>query len=375
MEVMQIQTVVVGAGVVGLACAAALAQSGREVILLEQASAFGHGVSSRNSEVIHAGIYYPPDSLKAELCVAGRDALYAYCERKQVKYQRIAKLIVATQPEDMAALEQLYQRGVANGVEDLHWLSAEEAQAAQPGLQCLGALASPSTGIIDSHGLMLSLLGDLEEAGGMLALGAPLLSVIANDAGFELEVGGEESMRLQSQEFINCAGLYSVDVAQSIQGLAAEHIPETVLAKGSYFRLQGKAPFTQLIYPAPVTGGLGVHLTIDLGGQVRFGPDVEFLYSNLPAEIDYTVSPERAESFYAEVRRYWPELPDNSLLPDYSGVRPKVAHNGVINSDFEISTAQQHGITGLVNLFGIESPGLTASLALAERVTQLLDRA
>lgn len=375
MEVMPIQTVVVGAGVVGLACAASLAQSGRGVILLEQAEAFGHGVSARNSEVIHAGIYYPPGSLKAELCVAGRDALYAYCEHKQVKHQRIGKLIVATQPEDMAALEQLYQRGVANGVEDLHWLSAEEAQAAQPGLQCLGALASPSTGIIDSHGLMLSLLGDLEEAGGMLALGAPLLSVDVNDAGFELEVGGEEPMRLQAEELINCAGLYSVDVAQSIQGLAAAHIPETVLAKGSYFRLQGKSPFTQLIYPAPVTGGLGVHLTIDLGGQVRFGPDVEFLGSNVPDDIDYTVNPERAASFYAQVRRYWPALPDNSLLPDYSGVRPKVAYNGTIHSDFDISTAQQHGIKGLVNLFGIESPGLTASLALAKRVTQLLGRA
>jgi L-2-hydroxyglutarate oxidase LhgO len=275
----------------------------------------------------------------------------------------------------MAALEQLYQRGVANGVEDLHWLSVEEAQAAQPGLQCLGALASPSTGIIDSHGLMLSLLGDLEEAGGMLALGAPLLSVDVNDAGFELEVGGEEPMRLQAEELINCAGLYSVDVAQSIQGLAAAHIPETVLAKGSYFRLQGKSPFTQLIYPAPVTGGLGVHLTIDLGGQVRFGPDVEFLGSNAPDDIDYTVNPERAASFYAQVRRYWPALPDNSLLPDYSGVRPKVAYNGTIHSDFYISTAQQHGIKGLVNLFGIESPGLTASLALAKRVTQLLGRA
>jgi L-2-hydroxyglutarate oxidase LhgO len=373
----RVECVVVGAGVVGLAIARRLAQSGREVILLEAADAIGTGTSSRNSEVIHAGIYYPTGSLRARLCVAGRDALYEYCRAHGVEHRRVGKLIVASDDSQLPKLEAIRAQAFANGVTDLRPIDAAAAKDLEPNLRVAGALVSPSTGIIDSHGLMLALLGDAEDAGAMLALLSPLERSHRAPDGFVLEVGGAEPMRLGCATLVNAAGLGAWAVAAGLEGFPADRIPPRVLAKGSYYALgQGRSPFSRLVYPVPVDGGLGVHLTLDLAGQARFGPDVEWLGdpATTPSGggVDYAVDPARAESFYDSVRAYWPGLPDGALVPAYSGVRPKLSGPGQPQRDFLLQGPESHGIPGLVNLFGIESPGLTSCLAIADAVVGLV---
>ena len=352
---------VIGAGVVGLAIVRALTLAGRSVVVVEARAAFGEETSSRNSEVIHSGIYYPTGSLKARLCVRGRAMLYAYCEAHGVAHRRCGKLIVAADASELAALEALARKGAANGVEDLAMLSGAEATALEPALACVGALYAPSTGILDSHGYMLALMGDAE--GAAFAYRAPFLSAQVGPEGFVAEIGGAEPMRLAVGGLVNAAGLAASRVARAIHGLDPRFIPETLYAKGNYFALAGRAPFRRLIYPAPQTHGLGVHLTFDLGGQARFGPDVEWV-----ERLDYDVEAARAQGFAAAIRRYWPGLPDDALTPAYAGIRPKISGPAEPAADFRIDGPERHGVAGLVNLFGIESPGLTASLAIAEEV-------
>ncbi|MGB0507261.1 MAG: NAD(P)/FAD-dependent oxidoreductase [Pikeienuella sp.] len=354
----QIETVVIGAGVIGLAVARALALTGREVLILEAEDQFGSVTSARNSEVIHAGIYYAKDSLKAQLCVAGKVQLYAYCASRKIGHRNCGKLVVATSDEDLAQLEAIAAKARANGVDDVAVLSTAEAQAMEPALQCLGALWSPSTGIVDTHGLMLSLLGEAEEAGAMLALNAPVDAVSVQD-GFLVEVGGPTPMKLAAKEVINAAGLNAPDLAKAF--LPEAHVPQSWMARGCYFKLMGRAPFDRLIYPVPAPGGLGVHLTLDHGGQVRFGPDVEWI-----DEVDYTVDPKRGDAFYAEVRKYWPDLPDGALSADYAGIRPKLSPPGAAAADFVFSGPADHGVPGYLGLYGFESPGLTSCLAIAD---------
>ena len=361
----RVECVVIGAGVVGLALARKLARSGREVVVLESENRIGTGISSRNSEVIHAGIYYPKDSLKARLCVAGNRALYAYCTEHQVAHRRCGKLIVATDAPQVEALRQLQARAAANGVADFQWLEAGEALCLEPSLHCTAALLSPSTGIIDSHGLMRSLCLEAETAGAALVLKSPVRGGRATPQGLELRVGGDEPMVLLAREVFNAAGLGALGVAHAIEGTRPGSLPPLPrrFAKGNYFSLAGAAPFSRLVYPIPPLGALGVHLTLDLAGQARFGPDVEWI-----DQVDYGVDPRRADSFYAEVRKYWPGLPDDSLQPAYAGIRPKLHGPGEPMPDFLIQREAQHGVPGLVNLLGIESPGLTACLALADEV-------
>ncbi len=354
---------IVGAGVIGLAVARALTLSGRSVVVIEARAAFGEETSSRNSEVIHSGIYYPTGSLKARLCVAGRAALYDFCTGRGVPHARCGKLIVAADESEMAGLEALARKGAQNGVDDLRLLSAREAKALEPALACVGALLAPATGIIDSHAYMLALQGDAE--GAAFAYRAPFLSARRETGGFEVEVGGAEPARMSVGALVNSAGLAASRVARAIEGLT--DIPETLFAKGNYFALAGRAPFRRLIYPAPQAHGLGVHLTFDLAGQARFGPDVEWV-----ERLDYDVNPERARGFADAIRRYWPSLPDDALSPAYAGVRPKISGPSDPAPDFRIDGPAAHGIAGLVNLYGIESPGLTASLAIAEEVAALL---
>jgi len=364
-----IECVVVGAGVVGLAVARALARSGREVVLVEAGEGIGVGISSRNSEVIHAGIYYPSGSLKAQLCVEGKQRLYAFCDERGVDYRRLGKLIVATDDSQCAALQRLLEQGRRNGVQDLQWLDAGQARALEPAVSCVAALWSPSTGIVDSHALMLALQADAEASGASVAFHTPLASARCTGQGFELHMGGAEPMTLSCRELINCAGLSAPEVASRIEGLPLQHIPQARLCKGSYFSFSGRAPFRHLVYPAPESAGLGVHMTLDLGGQARFGPDVEWV-----DQVDYRVDPNRVHGFYEAIRRYWPALPDDSLQPAYSGIRPKISGPSEPAADFVISGPLEHGVPGLVNLFGIESPGLTSCLALAERVQAILAR-
>lgn len=359
----RIGAVVIGAGVVGLACARALARRGVETVVVEAQAAIGTEISSRNSEVLHAGIYYPAGSLKARLCVAGNRMLDDFCATHGVNHRRCGKLILATAAAQEEGLDELRRQAQANGVTDLRPLTAGQVRAQEPQLNCTAALLSPSTGIVDSHGLMLALLGDAEAHGAALALRSPLLRGEARDDGFALEVGGAEPMRLAAGIVVNAAGLHATKVAASIAGLDARHVPRPYFAKGSYFSLAGRSPSSRLVYPLPEPGGLGVHLTLDLGGQARFGPDVEWVDA-----IDYAVDPRRADRFYAEVRKYWPGLPDGALQPAYAGIRPKIGGPGEPASDFVIQSQAVHGLPGLVNLFGIESPGLTACLAIAERV-------
>ena len=363
----RVECVVVGAGVVGLAVARALAQAGREVVVLEAAAAIGSETSSRNSEVIHAGIYYRAGSLMARLCVEGRRALYAYCAEHDVPHRRSGKLIVATEDAERVQLEAIRQRAAANGVDDLREISAADAVSLEPALRSFGALISPSTGIIDSHAYMLALRGDAEAAGTAIALSTPLVSARATGAGFELTAGGAEPMRLACRVLVNSAGLYAPDLARKIAGMPPDKVPKAYYAKGNYFILAGRSPFSRLIYPVPHPGGLGTHLTLDLAGQARFGPDVEWV-----DRIDYAVDLARAGLFYEAIRRYWPELPDGALLPGYSGIRPKIVPPEVAVQDFMVQGPRDHGVAGLVNLFGIESPGLTASLALADLVSGML---
>ena len=361
--------VVAGAGVVGLAVARALALAGRDVLILDAAEGIGTETSSRNSEVIHAGIYYPAGSVMARACVAGKQMLYAYCGERGLPHANCGKLIVATDAEEAERLTSIQARAAANGVPDLRLLSREEALALEPALDCTAALLSPSTGIIDSHAYMLSLQGDAENAGAIFVFHAPVTGGRVAENGIELQVGGEESMVLRCRSFINSAGLHAPKLARGLDGMPSQLIPTAYYAKGNYFSLTGKNPFSRLIYPVPVPGGLGTHLTIDLGGQARFGPDVEWVDS-----LDYEVDPRRGDSFYAAIRRYWPELKDGALAPGYSGIRPKIVPKGAPSQDFTIQGPAAHGVPGLVNLFGIESPGLTASLALAEMVMETLGK-
>ncbi|MFO1340403.1 MAG: NAD(P)/FAD-dependent oxidoreductase [Burkholderiaceae bacterium] len=366
-----VDTVVVGAGVVGLACARALARAGREVVVLESESAFGTATSARNSEVIHAGLYYPTGSWRARLCVQGKALLYAFCDRHGVAHRRCGKLVVACDAHELPLLDAVQAQARANGVDDLQRLSAGEAQALEPALACHGALLSPSTGIVDSHGLMLALLGDAEAHGAMLALQSPLLGAQVVDGGFVLDVGGSTPSRLRARALVNAAGLQACALAGSIDGLAAGRVPTPHFAQGAYFTLAGAAPFGHLVYPVPGASGaqghLGVHLTLDLAGQARFGPSFRWVDT-----VDYRVDPADGAGFAAEVRRYWPGLPDGALQPGYAGVRPKISGPGEPAADFRLDGPAQHGVPGLVNLFGIESPGLTASLAIADVVAALL---
>lgn len=361
-----VDCVVVGAGVVGLAVARALQLKGREVLVLEAESAIGTGISSRNSEVIHAGIYYPKDSLMARLCVAGRRALYDYARERGIPHKACGKLIVATSEAETATLSGIKARAEANGVEGMALLNAREAEALEPALACHAALLSPTTGIVDSHAFMLALQGDAENAGALFAFNAPVRSGEVTDEGIALDVEGDAPMRLHARLVINAAGLFAPKLARAIAGMPKALVPKAYFAKGNYFTLPGRAPFSHLIYPVPVPGGLGVHLTLDLGGQARFGPDVEWV-----EEIDYRVNPHRADSFYAAIRRYWPQLKDAALQPGYSGIRPKIVPPGAPAQDFVLQGPATHRIPGLVNLFGIESPGLTSALAIGAEVAAM----
>ncbi|MBQ0821375.1 NAD(P)/FAD-dependent oxidoreductase [Microvirga sp. HBU67558] len=358
---------VIGAGVVGLAVARALTLRGHGVIVAEATGGIGNGVSSRNSEVIHAGMYYPSGSLRARHCVDGRRMLYAFCESHGVPHAKCGKLIVATDDLEQAKIEGIYEQGLANGVEGLSFLTGEEARALEPNLVCTGAVLSRETGIVDSHALMLALQGDLESAGGAIAFHAPVARIAREGAGWNVHVGGEEPTDLVVDAVVNAAGLGAQALARATDGYPAGRVPKLVLAKGNYFGCLGKPAFSRLIYPAPVDGGLGTHVTLDLSGRMRFGPDVEWIDRE-----EYEVDPRRAQSFYASIRRYWPELPDGALVPDYSGIRPKLTGAGEKAADFMIDGPAEHGLTGLVQLFGIESPGLTASLAIAEDVAARL---
>jgi L-2-hydroxyglutarate oxidase LhgO len=358
-----IECVVIGAGVVGLAIARALAVAGREVLVIEQETAIGVHTSSRNSEVIHAGLYYPKGSLKARLCVAGRTRLYVFCDTRQVDHRRCGKLIVAASPDQLHDLDAIEASALANGVDDLRRLSAAEALALEPSLDCVGALLSPSTGIIDSHGYMLALQGEAEAHGAVIAFGSKVGRITPRDGGLAISLAGEAEPQVLARHVVNAGGLFASEIADAVDGLAPAFRPSTRYAKGSYFVLSGASPFSRLVYPVPEPGGLGVHLTLDLGGQARFGPDVAWV-----DRLDYEVDPARAASFYAAIRRYWPELRDGALSPGYAGVRPKLSGPGEPAQDFRIDGPAVHGVAGLTNLFGIESPGLTASLALADWV-------
>lgn len=362
----KIDCVVIGAGVVGLAVASRLAQAGRDVIVLEAGSAIGTGTSSRNSEVIHAGIYYSQNSLKARLCVRGKEALYAYCDSRSIPYRRCGKLIVATNSSQISGLHALKEKAEGNGVFDLQFLSEAEVSAIEPDIHCVAALLSPSTGIIDSHALMLSLQGDAENAGAMFAFQSALEGGEITPDGIVLRVNGADEEWI-ANTVINCAGLQAQNVASLLSGLPQQTIPPAFYAKGNYFAYSGRASFSHLIYPMPEAGGLGVHLTLDLAGRPRFGPDVEWV-----SAIEYEIDPRRAESFHAEIRKYWPGVGDGALYPDYAGIRPKLTSCGEPATDFRIDDRSLHGIPGLINLYGIESPGLTASLAIAEYVGQRL---
>ncbi|OIQ92747.1 L-2-hydroxyglutarate oxidase LhgO [mine drainage metagenome] len=363
----RVDTVVIGAGIVGLAVARALARAGHEVVILEQGEAIGGGISARNSEVIHAGMYYAPGSLKAKLCVRGNHLLRAFLASHGVAHRMTGKLIVATSAEEEGKLDEILARGRANGVEGLERISAARATAMEPALSCCAALWSPATGILDTHGAMLALLGEAEAHGAVLALKSPLLSGEATGRGILLEVGGAEPCRLLARRVVNCAGLAAPRIGAAIAGVRPGSVPPAFLCKGNYFLLAGRQPFGRLVYPVPVSAGLGVHYTLDLGGQGRFGPDVEWIETE-----EYKVDPRRAEVFYAAIRRYWPGLPDAALQPGYAGIRPKIQGPDDPARDFVVQGAEAHGVAGLVQLYGIESPGLTSSLALAENVAALL---
>ncbi|MEA2877331.1 MAG: hypothetical protein QOF14_2527 [Hyphomicrobiales bacterium] len=361
------QVLVIGAGAVGLAIARAAALAGHEAIVAEATGGIGNGVSSRNSEVIHAGMYYPTGSLRAKHCVRGRRMLYEFCASHGVPHKKVGKLIVATDEKQTAKIEGIARQGEINGVEGLEFLGGNAARAMEPALNCVAALLSAETGIIDSHSFMLALEGDLEDRGGMIAFNTKIERLVPSPSGWEVTFGGAESGALTVDAVINSAGLGAQAIARATEGYAPSRVPRLVLAKGNYFGFMGKPAFSHLIYPAPVEGGLGTHVTLDMAGRMRFGPDVEWLEAE-----SYTVDPKRAESFYASVRTYFPALPDNSLVPDYCGIRPKLTGKGEPAADFLIDGSSGHGLPRLVHLFGIESPGLTSALSIAEDVVSQL---
>jgi L-2-hydroxyglutarate oxidase LhgO len=366
-EAPDLDAVVIGGGVLGLALARRLAQSDREVLLLESESRLGQHTSSRNSEVIHAGIYYPPGSLKARLCVAGKSLLYEYAARNEVEHRRLGKIIVASREEEVAALEGIRKNAEQNGVHDLEWLDAREIAALEPAVKAVRGLLSPSTGIIDSHSFMTALRRDAVAAGAEIVTNSPVLGGHVLDAGgFELEIGGAEPSTVRCRTLVNAAGLWAQNVARSLRGVPESSIPGQYFAKGHYFTLAGRSPFSRLVYPVPEPGGLGVHVTLDLAGQARFGPDVSWLSS-----VDYAFEEGREQRFYAAIRAYFPGLADGALVPGHTGIRPKLAPAGTPASDFVIQGPTEHGVPGLLNLYGIESPGLTAALAIAEHAIAL----
>lgn len=363
-----IDCLVIGAGVVGLAVARALALAGREVVIAEAADGIGTQTSARNSEVIHAGIYYPPGSLKARVCVEGRQQLYRYLEERGLPHKACGKLIVATSEAQKPALETIMARAKASGVDSLRWLSGAEAKAMEPEVRCEIALLSPETGVVDSHALMLSLLGECEAAGGSLALNTPIAGWRREAEGFSVDFGGAEPATYSVRTIVNSAGHGAPKLLGLLAGFPAEHVPIQHYAKGNYFALTGRQPFSHLVYPVPEAAGLGIHATIDMGGRVKFGPDVEWVGS----DQDLVVDPARAEKFYAAIRTYWPALLDGALVADYAGIRPKLHGPTEPMPDFRIDGPEVHRVAELVNLLGIESPGLTSSLAIAEMVREKL---
>jgi L-2-hydroxyglutarate oxidase LhgO len=365
----EIDCVVVGAGVIGLAIGRAMARSGRETVILESENIIGTGISSRNSEVIHAGIYYPQGSLKARLCVSGRDRLYDYCSSRHIGHRKCGKLIVATSMPQIEILQQIESVGRANGVDDLIWLDREQVRHLEPEIRCVGALLSPSTGIVDSHAYLLSLLGEAEAAGAVIAYATSVNEMAIGDDRIAIFVNGDSEPSLRAKIVVNAAGLGAINLAKAIADFPVEQIPSAWTAKGNYFTFHGRQPFNRLIYPVPEPGGLGIHATIDLVGQVRFGPDVEWCDG-----LDYTVDANRSSRFYEAIRSYWPALPDHALYPGYAGIRPKLCGPGQAAADFYIGGPSSHGVPGIINLFGIESPGLTASLAIADEVLQIANQ-
>ena len=363
----RVDCVVVGAGVVGLAVARTMAQTGHEVIVLETEADIGTHTSSRNSEVIHAGIYYPTNSLKAQFCVTGKQLLYDYCRSKEIRHTQIGKLIIANSPDEIEILTRYEQQASANGVQDLRWLEREEVTELEPAVNCNKALLSPSTGIIDSHEFMLGLQADIEAANGAVICHSRVEKILPTDRGFILHVDSGDEVTLRADRVVNAAGLWAPSVARKIQGIDNSIVPESWLAKGHYYTLAGKVPFKRLVYPVAGRGGLGIHLTLDLAGQGRFGPDVEWIDS-----IDYTFDESRKLKFVNAIRSYYPDLNENDLVAGYTGIRPKLCGPGEQPADFMIQGMDRHGITGLVNLFGIESPGLTASLAIAAQIASEL---
>lgn len=364
--------VVIGAGAVGLAVGAAFARRGHDVFVLEAADTIGTGVSSRNSEVIHGGMYYPTGSLRHRFCVEGRRRLYQYLAERKVAHRKFGKLIVATSDAETTKIETIHKTGIANDVENLTLIDGRDAVRMEPQLACTAAVVSPETGIIDSHGYMLALQGEIEDHGGAVVLMTPVARIEAISGGYRVVTGGDQPGAVTCRRVVNSAGLNAQAVARGIDALEARHIPKQTLAKGNYYSFAGRPAFTHLIYPAPVEGGLGVHVTLDLAGRMRFGPDVEWLPGATPETVDYAVDPRRSDSFYAAIRTYWPHLKDGTLTPDYSGCRPKLSGPGEPAQDFMIQGPEVHSLAGLVNLFGIESPGLTSSPAIAENVVRRL---
>jgi L-2-hydroxyglutarate oxidase LhgO len=359
---------VVGAGAVGLACGYALSRRGLEVVVLEAADAIGQGVSSRNSEVIHAGLYYPTGSLKARLCVTGRRALYPFLEARNIAFRRCGKLVVATTAEEIPRLDAILAQARANDVEGVALIDGPAARALEPGLKAEAAVISPESGVFDSHGYMLALRGEIEAAGGAVVTAAPFLAATPLDAGgFEIETGGEEPASLTVRRLVTAPGLGAQAVAARIEGFPKQTIPALRYGKGVYFRLTGRAPFDRLIYPPPIPGALGTHYRKDLGGQAVFGPDLTFVDHE-----DYSVDPAQAAGFYDYIRKFWPALPDGALAPDYAGLRPKIHGPGEKQPDFRLDGPADHGLEDLIALFGIESPGLTSSLAIGEEVAARL---
>jgi len=371
MEQFQVECLVIGAGVVGLAVARELAKQGKEVLLVEQESGIGMQTSSRNSEVIHAGIYYPKGSLKAELCVRGNKMLYQYCLDNNIPHQRAGKFIVAKNATQEVELIKIHKHALENGVEDLRWLDKNQVHKEEPALSVNAALYSPSTGIIDSHAYMLQLQADFERFGGQVVFNTNLAIKHIDKEGVTVELLGQNA-ELKAKYCVNSAGLEAVNLLQDVAEFPPDQLPTAHYAKGSYFSYGGKVPFSHLIYPVPEVGGLGIHLTLDLSGAAKFGPDVEWLDTQNLDEFDYKVDPIKAKKFEQAIKSYWPSLEGEKLIADYSGIRPKISGPSETSADFMIQSEQQHGIRGLVNLFGIESPGLTASLAIGERVGKLL---